>query len=296
MKSIDGIDLIDNVFHNFIKYIDDFPADEKNKRIVQFGKRDDSKTFFEIKRKIRSVTGIIETGRYGKEENVIDISKKDEAPVFTIHKNHSVQKPFFFLICIPEIKNEGIIILERDGQYGIKSIFTHLFRKFVELNFEDYSVNFANFIDKQIIKNYIEKGGYNTIKLTRSSLPDDVAERYGLESYQTNDFVVELIIKARGKRRIGGLARKKIQEMFESSPDSFFSSEEFSKLGFDEYASIKVNSTYNDSSRTIDLSDTMKFRPYYEIMVNLNNTGHSDFNSIETAAINLMDDFNLDFY
>jgi hypothetical protein len=238
----------------------------------------------------------METGKYGKEENVVDKDKKDDVPVFKIHKNHAVQKPFFFLVCIPEIKKDGLIILEREGNYGIKSIFTHLFKKFIEQNFENIVVTFTNFIDDQIVKKYINDGAYNTIKLTRDSLPEDVAERYGLEKFQTDDFIVELTIKTKGKRRITGDARKKIQEIFEENPDGFFSSEEFGKLGFDNSATVKVNSTYRNSTRTIDLSDTMKFRPYYDIIVELNETGHSDFTSIESEAIKLMEDFNLDLY
>lgn len=295
MSTINGIDLLDYFFTDFVKFIDDFEPPEKTKRIVQFGRKENQTTSFNKKSDKRSITGIIETGIYGKEENVIDISKKD-VTVFTIHKNHSVQKPFFFLICIPQIKSDGFVLLERDGQFGIKSIFTHLFKKFVEIAFKDYVVTFTNYIDDKIIEKFITDGGYNTIKLTRNSLPVDVAERYGLESFQTDDFVVELTIKAKGKRRILGLARKNVIDIFKSSPNGFFSSEEFCKMGFDDKATIKVKSTYKDSSRTIDLSDTMKFAPYYKIEVDLNDSGHSNFNSIESEAIKLLDQFNLDLY
>ena len=40
----------------------------------------------------------------------------------------------------------------------------------------------------------------------------------------------------------------------------------------------------------------MKFRPYYDIMVEINESGHSDFTSIESEAISLMEEFNLDLY
>lgn len=297
LNSLDGVDLIDNLFENFVSFIDDFPTDEKNKRIIQFGKDEDSKTIFSKKESIRSITGIIETGKFGKEERVVDITKKkDDEPVFTIHINHSVQKPFFFMICIPEIKKDGIIILEREGQFGINSIFTAVLRKFIELNFEGTSIYFENFIDDQIINNYINKGGYNSIKLVRNSLPEDVAERYGLETFQTDDFIVELTIRTKGKRLISGNARERIKKLFESNPDGFFTSEEFAKIGFDEHATIKVNSTYKKSTRTINLSDTMKFRPYYDITVDINASGHSDFKSITIEAIGLLKDLKLDLF
>lgn len=291
MSSISGADLMTTFFADFIPYIEDLEPDEKNKRIVKVG------SHFSKHEMIRSITGIIETGNYGKEENVVDITQKpDSPPVFKIHKNHSVQKPFFFLICIPVLKNEGIIILERVGQYGIKSIFTYMVQAFVSHKFPEYKAHFSPFIDDQVVENYIKKGQYNSISLTRHSLPGDIADRYGLGNFETHDFVVELTIKAKGKKAITGNAKRRILKLFESSYGGFFTSEDFSNLGFDDSAKIKVNATYNQSKRTIDLSDTMKFRPYYDITVALSASGHSDFNSINTEAIRLLKDLNLELF
>jgi hypothetical protein len=296
MSEIEDEDLIDIVFNEFVPFIDDYPTDDRNKRVVKLFKQDNGDSFFKKKDGTRTVSGVIETGKYGKEENVVDVDKADNEPVFKIHKNHSVQKPFFFLICISNLKKNGIIILERDGVLGIKQVFTRLLKDFIKYKFEDYTLHLTNFIDHQIVKNYIEKGEYNSIKLIRHSLPYDVAERYGLDRLETEDFVLELTIKTKGRRKILGSSRRRIQEIFESNDSGFFASEELNDVGFDEKSIVKVNSTYNNSSRTIDLSDTMKFKPYYEVDVAMNATGHSEFNSIEKEALNLLEDLNLDLY
>lgn len=290
MSSIDGVDLLDTFFKHFIQFIESLEPNERTKRVVKLG---DS---FNKPKGIRTVSGILETGKYGKEEKVVDVTKKDIEAVFKIHKNHSVQKPFFFLVCIPRIKDEGLIILEREGQFGIKSLFTFLFHTFVEANFPLHIVQYSNFVDDEVVKNFIQNGAYNSISLTRTSLPQDIADRYGLEMFENNDYVIELSIKAKGKKHITGDSRKRIREVFESNPDGFFSSESFTQLGFDENAVVKVNATYRNSKRTIDLSQTMRFRPYYDINVDLNETGHSSFDSIEQEAVKLMKDFNLDLF
>lgn len=296
MSKIGDEDLLNIVFNEFIPFIDNYPTDERNKRVVKLFKEDDGNTFFKKKENTRTITGIIETGKYGKEENVVDINKTDNKPIFKIYKNHSVQKPFFFLICISNLKKDGILILERDGVLGIKQVFTRLLQDFVKSKFEDYVLRFTNFIDDQVVKNYINKGEFNFIKLTRNSLPIDVAEKYGLNKFETDNFVLELTIKTKGKRAILGNSRRRIQEMFEDSASGFFVSQELQSIGFDNKSIVKVNSTYNNSSRTIDLSDTMKFKPYYEVKIDINTTGHSEFNSIEKEALNLLEDFNLDLY
>lgn len=296
MSSIKDEDIIDKVFKEFVPFIDNYPTDENNKRVINMLVSDDSTSFFRKKDNTRSISGIIETGKYGKEENVRDSSSKKKKTVFKIHKNHSVQKPFFFLMCIPKIKKDGLIILERDGAFGIKSVFTRILRDFISLHFSEYKIHFSNFIDDEVVKNYIYKGDYNKVTLTRSSLPIDVAERYGLEQLESQDFILELTIKTKGRRRILGNTKKKIQKIFSESYSGFFESEELRKVGFDKKSKIKVNSSYNGSKRTIDLSDTMKFKPYYEVNVDINNAGHSDFDSIETEALELLDDFNLNLY
>lgn len=296
MSSLENEDLIDKVFNEFIKYIDGYPTDENNKRVINMLIDENLKTFFRKKDNTRTISGIIETGKYGKEENVRDSSNKDKKTVFKIHKNHSVQKPFYFLMCIPKLKKDGLIILERDGPFGIKSTFTQILREFISIHFKDYKIHFSNFIDDQIVKNYINKGEYNTITLTRNSLPYDVAERYGLDKLESQDFVLELTLKTKGRRKILGNSKKQIQRIFEESYSGFFESEELKKVGFDDKSKIKVNSTYNGSKRTIDLSDTMKFKPYYDVQIEINNSGHSDFNSIEAEALGLLEDFDLNLY
>ena len=293
LNDINGVDLLDVIFEGFVKFIDSFPVDEHNKRVVNFYKENDRVLFRKSNNK-RLITGKIETGRYGKEENVKDVNHKENGVAFKIYKNHAVQKPFFFMISVPENKDKGFILLEREGQYGIKEIFVRLFKLYLK-SFDDYYwVRFENFIDKEVVNNYINNGEYNSISVTRNSLPAEVSDRYGLGKFDTDDFTIELKIKAKSNKKISGTAKQRIKKIFENKLDGFFVAKEFDSLGFDESSKIKVNSTYRNSPRTIDLGDTMKFRPYYEINVEINDKGHSEFGSIQTEAIELLNEFNLD--
>jgi hypothetical protein len=84
--------------------------------------------------------------------------------------------------------------------------------------------------------------------------------------------------------------------MFEKDIKGFFTSQQLKDVGFDKKSTLKVKSTYNNSTRKIDLSDTMKFKPYYEIDVKINGDGHSEYDSIEEKALELLDGFSLDLY
>ncbi|WP_435138872.1 hypothetical protein [Formosa sp. A9] len=291
-----GEDFLNVLFNDFVPFLDRYPRDENNKRVFKLFKEGDDASYFSIDSTYRSITGIVETGKYGKEENVVDSNKPNDKPVFKINKNHAVQKPFFFLVCVSNKKTDNLLILERDGVLGIKQVFTKFLKDFISTRYPDYRLHVYNFIDTEIIKNYITKGDYKSITLSRNSLPHDVAERYNLNHFESRDFIVELKIKTKGSNFINGYSKKRILEIFANEKSGFFTSEELKQVGFDDKSTIKVDSRYNNSKRVINLSETMKFRPYYDILVNINPAGHSEFDSIETEAFNLIDELQLELY
>ena len=301
LKNLNGTDLYELLKLKFVNFINVLPKDKFAKRIIRFNKEiiegdeeREIKTQFRIRKKLRIVSGKIVTGKYGKTENVVDVDTKDEEPVFTIEDNHAVQKPFYFMICLPENKKDGFLILERDGQFGIKEVFTTTFRKFINANLKKYTIQFSQFVDDEIVKNIVTKGELNSIMLTRHSLPGDIAEKYGLGKFETDDFLIELKIRAKGKNKIVGDAKKKVIQMFDDNPQGFFSFEGFEDIGFANSCTMKVNSTYNNSTRTVDLQDTLKFRPYYEIHIDIDDKGHSAFDSIDSKALDLLEELNIE--
>ncbi len=297
LSDINNLDFYDLLKSEFADFVDTLPKDKSKKQIIKFQKKtinDNLKTTYRFRDEMRVVSGKVVTGRYGKTENVVDVDEKDNNLVFKIEKNHAVQKPFFFMICLPLNTNEGFVLLEREGLYGIKGVFTNIMRTFVSKRLNRYSIKFSKFVDDEIIKKMVTKGELNSITLTRHSLPGDIADKYGLGKFETDDFVIELKIKAKGKKKIIGNARRRVLEIFNNNPQGFFAFKGFEDIGFSNNSyTMNVSSTYNDTTRSIDLSDTMKFKPYYEIRVSINDDGHSDFDEIEKKTIQLLESLNL---
>jgi hypothetical protein len=296
MSDIQGIDLLDDSFKNFVSFIDNYPKDDKKKQVVKIPKGEDGKASFKKKNNYRTITGIIETGKYGKNQKVYDSNDVNGKPVFEITKDQSVPRPFFFLICISDLKKDGLIILERDGSLGIKYVFSKIWRDFIKSRTEKTFIHYTNFIDKEVVNQFIKKGSFNEINLTRHSLPQDIADRYGLDRLEKDNYVLELTLRTKKGNTIIGKSRKRILKMFEKDIKGFFTSQELKDVGFDNKSTLKVKSTYKNSTRKIDLSDTMKFKPYYEIDVKINSDGHSEYESIEKKALELLDGFSLDLY
>lgn len=290
---IQSQDLYNVIKEKFVEFIDNLESDTRNNRIVSMGnefENKERKITFQCNDQERIVSGKIFTGKYGVEENVVDTNKN---VVHSIKKGQAVEKPFYFMLCIPKTKDKGFLILERIGQIGIYQTFVALFHSFINHHFSNLGFNISYFVETSAIRKLISDERYNSISISRNYLPADIAERYGLERMDTQDYVIELNIKARGGKKLGKLFSQKIPAMLENKKTEFFTCREFNDLGFGKDSTVKVKAAYKNSERTINLTDTMKIRPYYDICVKLNTKGHSDFQSIENEAIELIQSLEL---
>lgn len=295
LSNINGKDLFEITQKHFAQYVDNLPSDISQKRVTRMAKEGNPpETIIVYEKGNRIISGKILTGLYGKEEDVVDSSSATKDTVYTITKTQAIQKPFFFMIIIPNKMNKGFLLLERDGVMGIKIAFTRIYRRFFNSYFVDYKMIFGKFIDIGIVERFLKFGEYNNITLTRNILPADVADRYELGKFETDDFGIELKIKPKGNKKFLGNTRKKVLRMLEEGTSGFFTYEGFEDIGFGKGANIKVESKYNNSTRVIDLSDTMRFKPYYVVAVSLDSKGHSDFRSIKKKAIELIEGFKLE--
>ncbi len=97
--------------------------DEENKKLIRINNQ-------KIKTVKRQIRGIIETGEYGFESEIIDTKKG------TLKYKRAVEDaellPFYFLISLPKGKDKGIIILQRFGQFGISKILRDSLNQFLK--------------------------------------------------------------------------------------------------------------------------------------------------------------------
>ncbi|MFZ0038252.1 MAG: hypothetical protein WAK91_12560, partial [Candidatus Acidiferrales bacterium] len=81
----------------------------------------------------RRIYGIIETGHYGLESNLYDVRKRE-----VVHKrteNEADMLPFFFLFEIPTGTDEAVLILQRIGKYGIRTLLSSLLKETFQAEF-----------------------------------------------------------------------------------------------------------------------------------------------------------------
>ena len=160
----DFLSLIDTMFlswkqkleHNVVK-------DEDAKKVSRLQR--DSQGNWVYHRHQTSVDGIIESGDYGTQEDIIDIETGKAK--YTKTTKDAALIPFYFMLYIEPNTNEGYLILERIGNIGIFSVLDKAIRMFLEPQIKEHlTLNIVPYIVPQILEmNLASAGGAKRIVL-----------------------------------------------------------------------------------------------------------------------------------
>ena len=238
----------------------------------------------------RMISGIVETGQYGYEADLYDVAAESISHTRTSVEAEMV--PFFFLAYLPARRNEGVLILQRRSQYGIRTVFLKDFARHLQEEFPNIRVEFNPLVTQNLIDRFIEDGRINKVRFIRFDLRSDITDYFVSDGHTESPGQAEVTISARRNGALNLLGRvsevlsgtrpvDKMVELRELVPGLDFS-----------YNTVKVELELGGNRRTLDLSKPMKLRAYYDISseVEVGTNGHPQFDSIEGLALDLMDD------
>lgn len=131
----DFLALVDTMFNS---WRDDLTKkvvkDAENKKVSRL--RRDSNDKWIYYRHQTYIDGIIESGEYGTQEEIINIETGEAK--YTKTKNDAALIPFYFMIYVIPNTSKGFLILERIGNIGIYSVLERSIREFIALQMSDY--------------------------------------------------------------------------------------------------------------------------------------------------------------
>lgn len=280
---------ISQFIKDFIKFNDSLKIDQRRQKSFQFKnntlKADLDKGIF---------SGIIESGDYGTESTLKHVETHEY--VYTKKKYHLDIKPFFYLIFIPKDTNVSFIILQRTGVYGIKSLFTSILKDFIVSKQPSLVVEFSPFLSKDLAKIYLTNGAVKEISLRRFDLPTDVIEHLGLTEH--NEEILSVEIKIASKKN-GLFLGDRMRKFINSKNGKFFQIDGLEALGMDGDHKEKIKVKMGQNTRTIDLSEDLEIRPYFDISDEVEKdkeTGHPVFESINELANRYIEDINKEIF
>jgi len=104
----------------------------------------------------RSISGIIESGEYGTEEDGIDINTGKST--FKKKKTEALMKPFYFQFYIPKNAIRAFLIVERIGVNGIMSILRNaILKSFSETDCDGFVFNINPLTLKKLVDKKIQQ-------------------------------------------------------------------------------------------------------------------------------------------
>ena len=234
-----------------------------------------------------SISGVLLTGDYGYEADLVNFETM--MPAYHRSVEDAQLIPFYFLADLPKDKQQGILLLQRFGVYGVKTVFCQDFGQFIDSHYpygNEVVLEVNPILDANLASQWLEKGRLVNITLVRQELPSDIADyvdNSNLPRPEIREAHMGLQIKRNSsftqawKDKINDAltGRSNIKEIIEIpnfDPDT-----------------VRVEIVVDGAHRTVDLANVAKIRAYFNITdeVEIGPNGHPIFTSINAIAIGI---------
>ena len=237
----------------------------------------------QLDRKSRIMEGIIETGQYGHESSIINVKTTDV--VYKRKKNDAEMLPFYFYLEVPEGTEDGILILQRTSNFGIRKILHWVLKMAFEAKHPEFKLRFRPLVMQSEIDKYVQ-GKIRKISFIKKSIPADAVDAYD-KGHKEVKGTMELVLRA---RRGGVLPfNTLISKAFKSKQSKgIFVLEEDQNFAYDN---VRAEMKVGRSVRTVNAESPGRLRSYYDITASVKTGpgGHPEYDSIAQEAKKLAD-------
>lgn len=195
-----------------------------------------------------SLWGRVKTGDYGIQSELVNINSGDT--VYNKTPEIADVMPFYFLIYIPKdyLKDEklievqkGILILQNNGQYGIKTVFSKYLEKYFMENYSS-KLNISNVLPMVYINKLFESGHLKRIRLIKNRKSDDKSDNVGFDCLYEERAYIKPIVKENFTARVLDCIRR-------GNPAQIIEVD-----GFD-YDNVKIEIGFNGITKTININN-----------------------------------------
>jgi hypothetical protein len=232
----------------------------------------------------RQISGILTSGDFGYEAELIDIDSNQIK--YRRKPKETEPRPFYFLVYLPKGSDRGILLLERIGMYGVKTVFSKYFESLFVNTYIDRRFFLSLLTPDYLIESVLKNGRFTEIRFIQTGIPNNFEDV--IENSYGNLLVkgkFEQVIKAppagylvvADKIRSFWKDQRNVRNMFEI-PD---------------VEEIKAKVDINGHYRTMDIGNLDRFRPNFDITdkVRRGPDGHPTYESLNEAALELLNDF-----
>lgn len=236
----------------------------------------------------RSISGIIESGEYGTEENIVNIKsgKTRKKQV-----NDALLMPFYFMFQIPENSRVAYLLVERISNIGIYSLLEKRIIKAIKeaigTEAEDFVASISPLAIRRIMEKHVAQfGGARKITLERIKSNDLSVSRATNGEICDDDIGNTQIVYTAKRNKM--LSILNIFNKYKDKRPQIYS------MGEIEYADLKFEVQIGGSYHSLSMQDVGKLGTYIEITKDLkyDSTQYPTYESLHRAACNIFDEIN----
>lgn len=234
------------------------------------------------------VSGVLLTGDYGYEADLVNFETMTPAYHRTVEDAELI--PFYFMADLSTDGQQGVLLLQRFGVFGAKTVFCQDFEQFISSYFSDSDkvvLEINPILDANLASQWLERGRVVNIALVRQELPSDVAD-YLDSSNLPHPEIKEAQLSLQIKRNSGftRIWKEKINNVLVGRSNV----KEIIEVPSFEPDTVRVEIVIDGARRVIDLVNSARIRAYYNVTdeVDLGPNGHPVFTSIDAIAIGII--------
>ena len=254
--------------------------DDEEKKISRIFKNQNG--LFELHTLSRYISGIIESGEFGTEENIID---SNTGQLKYRKKSIDAQMiPFFFMFNIPENSPYGYMVIERIGNIGIFSTLTKSIQKFLAPLIQDNVVlKIEPFFIQEVMDrnlNVISEAKKVIIKGVRNK---DLGIAKITDNLITDDIQADIVYKA---PRNGSIQIRSLLDKLKPSKNK----KDLYTFPNIEYADIAFELKLGGKTKTISIGNINNLGTNLEITesITIGSNGYPTYKSILQEAQKLL--------
>jgi hypothetical protein len=192
--------------------------------------------------------------------------------------------PFYFLFSIPEKKDEGVVILQRTGQFGIRKLVGQELRSLFEQKYPAYTASIQPLIPEEVVRKTLERGIVTKLRFIHFGVYKDIADAYDKHDHREEVGNMQLVVSARRGKSLPLIGRVKDVLSKKRELQSMIELPAF------PYETVRVEVNVNGRKRTVDLGNLARARAYYDVDQDVKRglNGQPVFKSIDTVARDLL--------
>lgn len=263
--------------------LDETKVDKVEKKYFRIIKKKGEDVLYE---KGRCISGVIESGEFGTEENIVNIKSGKTRKK---RVNDALLMPFYFMFQIPENSRVAYLLVERISNIGIFSILEKRIMKAIYdaigVEAEDFVVNISPLVIKRIMEKHVALlGGARKITLERIKSSDLSVSRVTDGEVSDSDIGnTQIVFTAKRNKMLSIL---NIFNKYKDDRPQIYS------VGQVEYANIKFEVMIGGSYHSLSMQDVGKLGTYIEITKDLkyDSTSYPTYESLHRAACNIFDE------